>query len=82
MDVPPKKWHQQGCSVCRAAWESGSRTGLRYIGISDELHARLYQCNICHAYWEELERYAHEISPDEASAFQRHTSFLSNGQGG
>jgi hypothetical protein len=82
MDRPPKQWQQQGCPACRAAWESGLRTGLRYIGVSDELHARLYQCNICRAYWEELERYAHEISSDQASAFQRLASFLPNGQGG
>jgi len=76
-----KQWQEQGCPTCRKAWESGQRDSIRYIGISFELHGRLYQCSECNAYWEELERFAHEISSDEAQAFINTATFeeASNG---
>jgi len=72
----PKDWEQQGCSVCRAGWEAGSRTGLRDVGASPALHARLYQCEICRGYWQEREGVTHEITVEQADALQEHPSFL------
>lgn len=64
-----KPWSQQGCPLCRKAWESGAGHGLRSLGISNAFHARLYQCGACDAYWEENERFAHEIPKGEADLF-------------
>ena len=71
-----KEWDQQGCAVCRGGWESGSRTGLRDVGASDALDARLYQCEICRAYWQERDGVTHEITLEEADALQQHPSFM------
>lgn len=78
----PKPWEEQGCAVCRAGWETGSRTGLRHVGASEELNTRLYQCEICRAYWKELERLAHEVALEEADALQEHPSFVRDPLGG
>jgi hypothetical protein len=75
MNSKVTEWRNQGCSACRASWESGSREGLRNIGTSYKMHTRLFRCDLCGAYWEELERYAHEISSSEAAQLQQHESF-------
>ena len=77
-----KEWNDQGCAVCRDGWKSGSLTGLRRVGASNELHASLYQCEICRSYWRELERKAFEISLDEADTLQEHRSFVRDPLGG
>jgi hypothetical protein len=64
-----KRWAEQGCIECRKAWESGAGYGLRELGTSNLFHARLYQCNACLAYWEENERFSHEIPEEEAQLF-------------
>lgn len=71
-----KAWDEQGCAVCRGGWEAGSRTGLRDVGASDALDARLYQCEICRAYWQERKGVTHEITVEEADALQQHPSFM------
>ncbi len=78
MNAAPKEWKEQGCPTCRAGWESGSRVALRNIGTSYELHTRLFQCAQCGAYWEELERYAQEVSASDAALFEQHKSFVPN----
>ena len=75
MSTAVNPWNEQGCTVCRQEWESGHKLSLRYLGTSNQLHAHLYLCGICGAYWEELERYAHEIPPAEARELQNHGSF-------
>jgi hypothetical protein len=57
----------QGCAVCREHWLSGSRP--RYLAIDVELHTRLFRCDICGSYWEELERYAVEVTESEVQHF-------------
>ena len=69
-------WDEQGCPVCRAGWESGSRTGLRDVGASHALHASLYQCEICRTYWQERDGVTHEITLEEADALQQDPSFM------
>ncbi len=71
----PVKWNEQGCAQCRGAWESGDRSALAFVGVSYALHTRLYHCRACKSFWEELGRYAHEISSEEAEALQRDASF-------
>ena len=68
-------WEQQGCPSCRVAWESGTKNRLLYLGRSIELHVRLYQCGVCHAFWKELERYAHVVDADEARGLRANGSF-------
>lgn len=68
MSFGSSPWEQQGCPSCRWAWESASRQSLLYLGCSIELHTHLHQCQSCGALWEELERYTHVISTDEARA--------------
>lgn len=55
---------EQGCAVCRELWSTGSRPA--HIALSIELHTRLFHCEMCGSYWEELERYAVQVSPTEA----------------
>lgn len=76
------EWERQGCSVCRGGWESGARTGLRDVGASDALHARLYQCEICRTYWEERDGVTHEIPLEEADALQQEPSFIRDAYSG
>jgi hypothetical protein len=76
MSASPKQWKDQGCPACRASWEASSKVDLRHIGTSNELHTRLYQCRVCSSYWQELERYAHEIPADEARALEQNKSFI------
>jgi phytoene/squalene synthetase len=55
-------WGQQGCDECRSAWERASpRAALDLLGTSYELHTRLHRCRTCGSYWDELERYAHQV---------------------
>jgi hypothetical protein len=62
--------------MCRAVWERGEQTAtLSAWGVSYELHTRLYRCDACGSYWEELERYAHQIPDAEALEVQSHSSF-------
>ena len=75
MNDPSKPWSEQGCFVCRAGWESGSRTGLRHVGEVAQLGARLYQCEVCRTYWQELDGLTHEIALEQADALQEHPSF-------
>jgi len=62
-------WEQQGCGECRKSWEASAGKGLQPLGTSVYRHAHLYQCRACGAYWEEAERYAHQISAAEAKEF-------------
>jgi len=55
---------EQGCPVCREQWLTGSRPA--FLALSIELHTRLFRCEVCGSYWEELERYAVQVSPSEA----------------
>jgi hypothetical protein len=75
MTTPVKPWSEQGCPICRAEWLSGSMPSLQHVGTSNELHVRLYLCKVCGAHWEELERYAHEVSATAALELQQHGSF-------
>jgi hypothetical protein len=60
-------WDEQGCEICRKAWESGvSEKKLTSLGEFINKHARLYRCETCHAIWEELERFSHVITRHEA----------------
>jgi hypothetical protein len=45
------------------------------IGFSDSAHARLHQCNECLAFWEELERFAHQIDDTEAHSLMDRSDF-------
>jgi hypothetical protein len=70
------KWTEQGCVVCREAWEAASPTrAMELLGTSYKLHCRLYQCRACGAYWEELERLAHELGKTEAERLLSDPSF-------
>jgi hypothetical protein len=60
-----RKWESQGCSICRRKILS---TGLPEIAVSVPNHSCLMRCDECGAFWEELERYAHEIDEAEARA--------------
>lgn len=75
-DDAGKQWDRQGCAVCRGGWESGWRTGLREVGASEALDARLYQCEICRAYWQEREGVTHEITIEDADDLQEQPSFM------
>jgi len=55
-----KEWNQKGCSVCRRAWETGTK--LPEVAVSMERHATLYRCPDCGSYWEEFERFADTIT--------------------
>lgn len=57
-------WEEKGCEICRNLWETGNRPPE--LAINYELHSRLHQCASCGTYWEQYERYADVISPDEA----------------
>ena len=54
----------QGCAVCREQWMTGSRP--TFLALSIALHTRLFRCDECGSHWEELERYAVQVSPSEA----------------
>lgn len=70
------EWNQQGCNVCRTAWERAvPTTAMNLLGTSYKLHCRLYQCRSCQSYWEELERFAHEIDQNEAMRLNQDSSF-------
>lgn len=67
-----KPWEQQGCEECRKSWEVHAGRGLEALGVSVYRHARLFRCRSCGAYWEESERFAHEIEASEAKEFFAH----------
>jgi hypothetical protein len=72
VNVPiPVPWEQQGCEVCRAAWSTPGRPGLKHLGTNFAQHAHIHRCLSCGSYWEELERYAHQISESEAKELMR-----------
>ena len=75
MEDAYKPWNEQGCPSCRDAWLSGSREGLLHLGTSNEQHTRLYQCKACGSYWQEMERYAQEVSVTQAGELRQHDSF-------
>jgi hypothetical protein len=75
MESHDKSWNEQGCAVCREEWLSGSKTSLLLLGTSNEHHAHLHTCQACGSYWEELERYAHQVSASEASKLQESRSW-------
>lgn len=56
-------WNSKGCKKCRGAWETGQR--LHELEVSRSRHATLSRCRDCGTYWEEFERYADIISPEE-----------------
>lgn len=57
-------WKEKGCPVCRSQWESGSAPPE--IAVNIALHATLHRCVVCGSYWEQAERYATTITPEEA----------------
>ena len=69
MSITP--WEKQGCAECRKAWSvsAGSDPQLERLGTSMYRHAHLFRCRVCGAYWEECERYAHQIPEAEAKVF-------------
>jgi len=70
------KWIEQGCTVCRGAWETASPAkAMTLLGTSYKLHCRLYQCRACGSYWEELERLAHELGKAKAGDLLSDPSF-------
>ena len=60
-----KEWKDQGCDYCRDHWFAYDGRLILLVD-SIALQARLYQCPKCRCYWEESQRYAREISTDEA----------------
>jgi hypothetical protein len=67
--MPPSSitpWEQQGCAACRAAWNTADRVPLRLLGTNVEMHAHIHQCTLCGSFWEEAERYAHQVPEAEA----------------
>jgi hypothetical protein len=64
-------WEEQGCEACRAAWSKPGRPGLKHLGTNLARHAHLHRCASCGAYWEELERYAHQVSKSEANELMK-----------
>jgi len=59
-----KPWKEQGCTVCRNLWECGQQPPELEDSIGQ--HAKLHHCKICGAYWIQTERYAAQISEQEA----------------
>jgi len=59
-----KAWDSQGCEDCRRRWLSDG-TLPRFLA-GDRSGYRLFQCELCGAYWEDAIRHAHEISEEEA----------------
>lgn len=69
-------WLEQGCPTCRTAWECASpEAALDLLGMSNKLHARLHRCRTCGSYWEELERYAHQMPEAAGLALLADSSF-------
>jgi hypothetical protein len=58
------EWQHKGCERCRGLWESGRRPPQ--LGVSHELHSRIYRCDTCGTFWEQHERYADVITEIEA----------------
>jgi len=66
-------WEEQGCEECRAAWLQGRLSPvLTDLGTSQYHRATLYRCTACGSFWEELERFAHQVSAEEAKKFFSH----------
>jgi hypothetical protein len=47
---------------------SGAGAPLRLLGVNLEKHARIHRCDTCGAYWDESERYAQQVSEQQAQA--------------
>lgn len=60
-----RRWQDQGCEVCRHRIMSSD---MKHIGDSNKGRGFLMRCDVCGAFWEELERYSYQI--DEATARQ------------
>lgn len=70
------EWDRQGCAKCRTAWEQASpHAALDLLGTSCVLHTRLHRCRTCGSYWEELERYAHQVPEAAGLALLADSSF-------
>jgi hypothetical protein len=59
-------WERQGCDGCRAAWTRGGGEPLRLLGINYAKHARVHQCAVCSAFWDEGERSACQVTEQAA----------------
>ena len=59
-----KPWKDKGCAVCRQQWLSGPLPPQ--LAASRERHTMLHCCPVCHTLWEQTERYATDISREEA----------------
>ena len=57
-------WTDKGCPICRAKWERGDFPPELAVNIAQ--HLRLHRCEVCGTYWQQAERYADTISPEEA----------------
>lgn len=69
-------WDSQGCTLCRKAWARASPGDeMTLLGTNPTMHCRVYQCRTCRSYWEELERYAHQVSQPEANRVLNDSSF-------
>jgi hypothetical protein len=55
-----------GCPRCRYFFVAAPRPPQ--LAVSRALHASLYQCPACHTYWEEFDRYALPVTPEQALA--------------
>ena len=67
MVKPPEK---QGCAECRNAAAGGMLPPLALIDNDDDMiqWARLWRCERCKAFWVEEQRYACEVSAEDAKA--------------
>jgi hypothetical protein len=61
-----KPWEQQGCEYCRELWLNGQQPPK--LGVNVDRHGFLHRCEKCGAFWEQNERFATEISAEEARA--------------
>ena len=71
-------WEKQGCDACRMAWARGGSEPLRLLGTNSAMHARIHQCALCRAYWEEGERSAWQVSEQEARSLLDEAEHVEN----
>lgn len=62
----PDAFRGAGCAQCRHFFVASARPPQ--LGVSCRLHASLYQCPACRTYWEEFDRYALPVTPEQARA--------------
>ena len=55
-----------GCPECRYFWVASPRPP--YLAVSHTLHAFIYRCTTCRTYWEEFDRYAIPVTPEQVRA--------------